>query len=217
MIMATAKRHFSTRRPARVLLLAGAMLLAACNATTTPQQKLASIEIQEAVGFTITEDVQIPEPIRLQYFEALAYLQSGNFERGIAILEQVSAAVPLVTAPKIDLGVAYDRMGDLEAAEKYLLQAIELNPEHPAARNELGIVYRKTGRFAAARQQYEAAIAVYPGYHHARRNLAILCDLYLADMSCAKDQYEAYMATVPADTEVSMWMADLENRMAKRD
>ena len=101
-------------------------------------------------------------------------------------------------------------------AEEYLLQALELNSKHPVALNELGIVYRETGRFAKAKQQYEAAIAVYPGYHHARRNLAILCDLYLGDLGCALQQYEAYMATVPSDPEAEMWITDLRNRMAIR-
>lgn len=201
----------------RTLLLSviGTFVLASCSATTKPQRKAANIEIQEAVGFTITEEVKVPESIRLQYYEALRYLRDENLQRGIAVLERVTEAAPTVTAPKIDLGVAYHRMGDLEMAEEYLLQALELNSNHPVALNELGIVYRKTGRFAAAKQRYEAAIAVYPGYHHARRNLAILCDLYLGDMNCALSQYEAYMATVPADPEAEMWITDLRNRMAK--
>ena len=195
--------------------LVAAFALAGCSATTKPQRKAATIEVQEAVGFTITEKVKIPESIRSQYFEALRYLSDENLQMGIAVLEQVTDAAPNVTAPKIDLGVAHHRLGDLEMAEKYLLQALELNSNHPVALNELGIVYRKTGRFAQAKQRYEAAIAVYPGYHHARRNLAILCDLYLGDLNCALSQYEAYMATVPADPEASMWIADLRNRMAK--
>ena len=201
----------------RVLLvsLVGAFVLAGCSATTKPQRKAANIEIQEAVGFTITEEEKIPESVRLQYYEALRYLRDENLQRGIAILEQVADAAPTLTAPKIDLGVAYHRLGDLEMAEKYLLQALELTSSHPVALNELGIVYRKTGRFVEAKQQYEAAISVYPGYHHARRNLAILCDLYLGDLNCALNQYEAYMATVPADPEAAMWIADLRNRMAK--
>jgi Flp pilus assembly protein TadD len=196
------------------LFLTSVFALSACTAPTKTQRKAANIAIQEAVGFTITEEVQVPESIRAKYYEALRYLRDENLQQGIAVLKQVTDAAPTVTAPKIDLGVAYHRLGDLEMAEEYLLQALELNANHPVALNELGIVYRETGRFAKAKQQYEAAIVVYPGYHHARRNLAILCDLYLGDLDCALNQYEAYMATVPADPEVEMWVTDLRNRMA---
>ena len=64
-----------------------------------------------------------------------------------------------------------------------------------------------------ARKSYQAALAVYPGYHFARRNLAVLCDLYLADLRCALENYEAYMATVPRDDEATMWISDIRNRI----
>jgi len=197
-------------------MLMAVLMLSGCNASMKPQRKAANIEIQEAVGFTITEEIHIPESVRLQYYDALNFLRFDKLQQGIAILHQVSAAAPFVTAPHIDLGVAYHRLGDLESAEKNLLQALELNASHPVAHNELGIVYRKSGRFNEAKQHYEAAIAIYPGYHHARRNLAILCDLYLGDLNCALAHYEAYMSTVPADAEASMWIADLSNRMGNR-
>jgi Flp pilus assembly protein TadD len=198
------------------VIMMSALVFAGCNATTKPKRAASNIQIEEAVGFTITEDVNISESVRLKYYEALNYLNAGQLERGIAILEKVAETAPLVTAPRIDLGMAHHRNGDLEAAESNLLKALELNASHPVAQNELGIIYRKTGRFAEARQRYEAALAVYPGYHHARRNLAILCDLYLGDLDCALNQYEAYMTTVPVDEEASMWIADLRNRMAAR-
>ena len=198
------------------VIVMSALLFAGCNATTKPKRAASNIQIEEAVGFTITEEVRISENVRLKYYEALNYLNDGQLERGIVILEEVAETAPLVTAPRIDLGMAHHRNDDLEAAESNLLKALELNANHPVVHNELGIIYRKTGRFAEAKHQYEAAIAVYPGYHHARRNLAILCDLYLGDLNCALNHYEAYMATVPADEEASMWIADLRNRMAAR-
>ena len=54
-----------------------------------------------------------------------------------------------------------------------------------------------------------------PGSTIARRNLAILCDLYLADLECALENYEAYMGTVPVDDEVEMWMADIRLRLGQ--
>jgi len=206
-------QNFASEIRAVLVMSIGVVALAGCNATTQAQRKTANIEIQEAVGFTITEEVRVTETDRGNYYDALNYLRDGNFEKGIAILEDVAETAPGVTAPRIDLGIAYHRQGDLAAAEENLLQALELNANHPVALNELGIVYRKTGRFAEAKQRYEAAIAVYPGYHHARRNLAILCDLYLGDLKCALDQYEAYMTTVASDEEASMWIADLKNRI----
>jgi len=172
-----------------------------------------NVEIQEEVGFTITEEARIGGDVRADYETALSYLQQGRHDEGIVLLEKVAEAAPELSAPRIDLGIAQHRAGDLEAAEESLKLALESNPEQPVAHNELGIIYRKTGRFTESRRSYEAALAVYPGFHFARRNLAILCDLYLADLQCALQNYEAYMKTVPSDEEASMWIADLRYRL----
>ena len=190
------------------------LVLSAC-ATTETKRSPARIEIQEEVGFTITEDARIDGNVRADYEEALTYLEQGRHEEGIALLESVAVAAPELSAPRIDLGIAYHRAGDLEAAETNLLRALESNPDQPVAHNELGIVYRKTGRFSEVRQRYEAALAIYPGFHFARRNLAILCDLYLADLNCALENYEAYMTTVPSDDEASMWISDIRYRLGQ--
>ncbi len=194
-----------------VLGLVSTAMISAC-ATTGSSRTPARIEIQEEVGFTITEEARISSDVRIDYDEALTFLEQDRHEQGVQLLEAVVEAAPHLSAPRIDLSIAYRRVGDLEAAERNLLLALESNPDHPIAHNELGILQRKSGRFAEARRSYEAALAIYPGYHYARRNLAILCDLYLADLSCALENYEAYMATVPSDDEVSMWIADLRYR-----
>ena len=196
------------------LLSVVAIICSAC-ASGTAKRTPARIEIQEAVGFTITEEEKIGSDIRLDYDRALTLIEQGQHDQGVALLEAVAEAAPYLGAPRIDLGVAHHRAGNLDAAESNLLLALQANPSHPIAHNELGIVYRKTGRFAEARRSYEAALAIYPGYHYARRNLAILCDLYLADLGCALRNYEAYMATVPTDDEASMWIADIRYRIGQ--
>lgn len=183
--------------------------------TTESARTPARIEIQEEAGFAITEEARISSSLRADYETALGYLEQGRHQEGIALLEAVAEEAPQLSAPRIDLGIAYHRVGNLEAAESNLLRALEANPEHPTAHNELGVIYRKTGRFTAARKSYEAALAIYPGYHYARRNLAVLCDLYLADLSCALENYEAYMATVASDDEASMWISDIRSRTGR--
>jgi Flp pilus assembly protein TadD len=196
------------------------MMVAACNTTPTKQARTstpASIEIEESVGFTIVENARIDGDVRVDYDRALEMLGQGDLQQGSSLLESVIEQAPDLSAPHIDLAIAYHRKGDLESAERYLLSALESNPNHPIALNELGIVYRKTARFNEARQSYEAALTVYPGYHYARRNLAVLCDLYLADLECALSNYEAYMTTVHSDDEAAMWLKDVRYRLGRTE
>ena len=202
-----------TMIPARNLVLLGAAFSLVACATTAPQKPPSRIEIQESVGFTITEEARIGGDVRDDYEQAMLYLEQGRHDEGIELLEIVAEAAPDLSAPRIDLGIAHHQAGNLGEAEQNLLLALESNPDQPVAYNELGIVYRKAGRFQDARTSYEAALAIYPGFHYARRNLAILCDLYLADLQCALDNYEAYMTTVDSDKEAEMWIADLRYRL----
>ena len=204
-----------------VLMLSVLAGVAGCVTTGSPQPTVertppARIDLDDSMGFTITEDARISNATRSDYDSALGELNQGTQDQGIELLERVVAASPGLSAPRIDLGIAYHQAGNLEAAEAQLLEALALNPTHPVALNELGIIYRKTGRFAEARASYEAALDVYSGYHFARRNLAVLCDLYLGDLDCALENYEAYMQTVPGDDEATIWIADLKGRMAQR-
>ena len=158
--------------------------------------------------------MRISGEARTAYDNALRLLEQERYEQGIALLLVVSEEAPTVTAPYVNLGIAYARSGDLERAEESLTTALELNPEHPVVHNELGLLYRETGRFTAARASYEKALAIHSGFHFAHRNLAILCDVYLNDLPCALAHYEAYSQAVPNDAEASIWVADVRSRVS---
>lgn len=172
-------------------------------------------EFQEA-GFTITEQVRIGGSARTEYERALQLLGQERFAEGIALLESVTVSTPDATAPYIDLGIAYRMAGEIERSEAALSTAALLSPDHPVVLNELGIVYRQTGRFMQARTSYEKALAVFADFHYARRNLAVLCDLYLADLDCARRNYAAYLESAGRDPEVEIWLADVTNRLGNQ-
>jgi len=193
-----------------VSILALAPIASAC--TTSGATRPAQVETRDDGGFTITEEVRVSSDARGDFERAVRLLEQEQYESGIAALLEVTEASPDVTTAHIDLGIAYSRLNDLERAESSLERALELNPRHPVALNELGILHRKAGRFARARKSYEKALSIYPDFHFARRNLAILCDMYLADLDCAMQNYELYTQAVPDDQAAAMWIADLRNR-----
>jgi tetratricopeptide (TPR) repeat protein len=199
-------------RESATLLLLVALLASAC--TTSGGSRPAQVERQES-GFTITEDARVGFGVRADFEDAVRLPEEERYEDAIALLLEVTEAAPELATPHIDLSIAYRAVGDLERAEVSLERALALNPRHPVAHNELGIVYRKMGRFEEARESYESALAIYPDFLFARRNLAILCDVYLRDLSCALEHYELYSQAVPEDEAASMWIADLRNRIGE--
>jgi Flp pilus assembly protein TadD len=203
-------------------LIFAILSLSGCAPTLKQQQSKVKIEVQENIkvkikvqeniGFTI-EEPGISGAARERYQAAYLLLAQQRYAEGAALLEQLVEQEPELSAPHVDLAIAYQKQDKLDLAEVHLQEVLAQNPQHPVALNEMGIVYRKTGRFLQARTSYENALAVYPGFHSARRNLGVLCDLYLGDLKCALDNYEAYMETVAEDPDVAIWIADIRNRI----
>jgi Tfp pilus assembly protein PilF len=166
-------------------------------------------------GFIITEISQMDESSRNDFERAVAIMKEQDYEKAIDILEKIIEKSPGVTAPYIDIAIAYQHIDKPEQAEENLKAALQLFPDHPVASNEYGLLCRKTGRFDDARAIYEKAIASFPGYYPVHRNLGILCDLYLNDPVCALEHYEIYSEAKPKDKQVKLWIADLRARIGR--
>jgi Tfp pilus assembly protein PilF len=166
-------------------------------------------------GFIIRETPNINGESRRDFERAAAMMKDRNYDQAIILLEKVIENAPGVTAPHINIAMAYIQTDKLEPAEQHLKAALSLVPDHPAASNEYGMLLRKSGRFAEARQIYEKALTSFPEYLPVHKNLGILCDLYLNDHACALKQYEIYSKAKPDDEQVKMWLADLRMRTGR--
>ncbi len=164
-------------------------------------------------GFVITEVSSINGALRKDFASAVAMLNDQNYVKAIDLLQKIIEQSPGVTAPYINIAIAYQRTGKAEQAEEHLKTALSLVPGHPVACNQYGLLYRRSGRFKEARKIYEKALKSFPEYYPAHRNLGILCDLYLNDPACALKHYEIYRQYKPEDKQVKMWIADLRSRL----
>lgn len=185
-------------------------------APTVPTGPVVERLPEGRLGFVIREIPGMDAEAQRDFARATASIQQQNYAEAITLLQKVIERSPAVSAPYINLAMAYRRMDQPEPAEKHLQKALELIPEHPVASNEYGLLLRQAGRFTEARAIYEKSLAVFPDYLPLRRNLGILCDLYLNDPACALEQYRLYSEAKPADEQVKIWMADLSVRLGIR-
>lgn len=187
---------------------------AADNASVGTGPSVARLE-DGREGFIIKEVPTMDETSRRDFDRAVAMLKDRDYGQAIDLLEKVIERSPGVTAPYIDIAIAYQRIGKPEWAEEHLRTALTLFPGHPVAGNEYGLLYRKAGRFVDARAMYEKTIEGFPEYFPAHKNLGILCDLYLNDPGCALRHYEIYSNARPEDDQVTLWIGDLRARLGR--
>ena len=159
------------------------------------------------------QDIDVSSEVQTTFDQALLLLQEGQYDTAITLLNSVIEQEKRLTAPYINLAMAYRHTGNEKLAEENLLKALAIDQTQPVANNELGILYRKQGRFDDAKKVYINALSEYPDYLPVIKNLGILCDIYMQDPQCALEQFEKYQQFDPEDKDVKIWIADLKTRI----
>ncbi|UCB54817.1 MAG: tetratricopeptide repeat protein [Thiotrichales bacterium] len=159
------------------------------------------------------EDVIVSSDVQKTFDHAIELLEQEQYDTAITLLNNVIEQEKRLTAPYINLAMAYRQKGEDKLAEENFLKALAIDQADPVANNELGILYRKQGKFEDAKKVYTNALAENPDYLPVIKNLGILCDIYMRDPQCALEQFEKYQQQMPEDKTIEIWIADLKTRM----
>ena len=177
---------------------------------------LTGCQTTEPVVATAKPPPPVTPATHSRYEYALSLMQSGQNERALSTLKQISGSQPGLAGPHVNLGILYLRANNLHQAVKELTTALQLNPANAVAHNHLGIVYRLQGNFDEALKSYQRALKIKSDYANAHLNLGILYDIYLGDLKNALRHYRRYQSlTGDSDKKVAKWIVDIERRAAK--
>jgi len=185
-----------------------AIFLGAC-ASGKPEMRSGSILVNA------NDAIAVDPEVNRDFTAALSLLEDEEYDKAIELLESIVKRENRVTAPFVNLGVAYMKVGKMDKAEENLLKAVKLDSGHPIANNELGLLYRRTGRFSQAKSVYEKTLAMYPDLLPVRRNLAVLCDIYMDDLDCALKNFQVLANENPEDEQLKIWIAEIKARMGR--
>lgn len=166
----------------------------------------------EAEDIEIKEEYGVDDSVNEMFENAVELMKQEKYKQAIDLLKQVTEKSKKHSAPHVNMGIAYLKLGMIDESEASFNKALAINPDHPVTNNELGIVYRKSGRFDKARETYLHVIKKYPLFLPARKNMGILCDLFMKDLNCAIEHYEAYLKLNPDDEKVQIWFKDVKRR-----
>ena len=164
----------------------------------------------------VKQDYKISASLEQQFGFGVEAMVAENYPQAIEIFKRVAQKEPRASGPWVNIAIAYRKLDQIDKADEAIETAVKLNPKNPYALNQAGIIKREQGDFEQAQTLYKSALAEYPNYSNAHLNLAILCDLYLQKIVCAKSHYQAYQEIEKNDDkQVIAWMSALSRRESK--
>jgi type IV pilus assembly protein PilF len=139
----------------RLALVAGIVLLAGCETTTTVNGR--PVTVAEATPRISEADARKRAEIRLQL--AANYYQQRQFAVAIDEARQALALNPGLTAAYGLLGLIYMDLNDRPEAEANFARALRTEPDNPELNNNYGWFLCRTGRERSAIDYFQRAAA----------------------------------------------------------
>ena len=191
------------------------LLLSACG--SMPGKVSSSTQDKDAAPvMMVKQTYKISASVEQQFGHGIEAMSAEDYLLAIEIFNKVAKKEPRASGPWVNIAIAYRKLDQIDKADEAIETAVRLNPKNPYALNQAGIIKREKGAFEEAQNMYKSALAEYPNYSNAHLNLAILCDLYLQRIVCAKSHYQAYQEIEKNDDkQVIAWMSDLSRRENK--
>lgn len=187
------------------------MLLTAC--ASAPGKISSSAKDGDASPVVVKKNYKISASVEQQFAYGIEAMATEDYLQAIDIFKKVAEKESRASGPWVNIAIAYRKLDQIDKADEAIETAVKLNPSNPYALNQAGIIKREKGQFEEAQNMYKSALAEYPNYANAHLNLAILCDLYLQKIVCAKSHYQAYQEIEKNDDkQVIAWMSDLSRR-----
>tara|TARA_R110002096_G_scaffold160520_3_gene326739 strand:+ start:397 stop:1029 length:633 start_codon:yes stop_codon:yes gene_type:complete len=188
------------------------LLLTACANAPRNVSSVANNK-DESSRIVVKQNYKVSASVEQQFGYGVEAMSAEDYLQAIEIFNQVAEKEPRASGPWVNIAIAYRKLGEIDKADHAIETAVKLNPKNPYALNQAGIIKREKGAFEEAQSMYKNALAEYPNYANAHLNLAILCDLYLQKIVCAKSHYQAYQEIEKNDDkQVIAWISDLSRR-----
>lgn len=198
-----------------IILGVTTLLLTACGSMPGKVSSVNTDEDSRPV-MVVKQSYKVSASVEQQFGYGIEAMMAENYIQAIEIFNKVAQKEPRASGPWVNIAIAYRKLDQIDKADEAIETAVKLNPKNPYALNQAGIIKREKGAFEEAQNMYKSALAEYPNYSNAHLNLAILCDLYLQKIVCAKSHYQAYQEIEKNDDkQVIAWMSDLSRREGK--
>lgn len=101
------------------------------------------------------------------------YIQRGQFDQAIIILERALQADPFNVDTFVNLAIAHMQRGRLERAEDLLLTAVQIRPDIAVSHINIGLLYILWGRYDQAAEHLQIAVQRMPDNPSVRNNLGV--------------------------------------------